>query len=101
MNRSEATGNNGSGKGSPMTIIDSEFSSAHAAVSPPEPGAMNMPAAFPYREVFFRGKPRHDRDDAFRIRHPQMDPGRRAKIFAPFDALKGFDEAIAETERNS
>ncbi len=57
-------------------------------------GMMTMPAGFKYREVFLKGKPRHDRMDAFRIRHPKMDVGKRAKIFAPFDALRGFDFAI-------
>ena len=57
-------------------------------------GIMPMPAGFKYREVFLKGKPRHDRYDSFRIRHPQMDPGKRAKLFAPFDALRGFDFAI-------
>ena len=54
-----------------------------------------MPPDFRYREVFLQGQPRHDRHDPFRIRHPSMDTGRRAKIFAPFDALKGFNEAVA------
>jgi hypothetical protein len=58
-------------------------------------GVMPMPANFSYRDVFLRGKPRHDRYDPFRIRHPAMDTGHRAKIFAPFDALKGFGEAVA------
>ena len=57
-------------------------------------GIMPMPAGFKYREVFLKGKPRHDRYDSFRIRHPEMDPGKRAKLFAPFDALRGFDFAI-------
>ena len=57
-------------------------------------GTMAMPAGFRYRDVFLKGKPRHDRYDAFRIRHPQMDVGKRAKLFAPFDALRGFDFAI-------
>ncbi len=60
-----------------------------------EIGEIPMPPGFRYREVFLKGKPGHDRYDAFRIRHPQMPPGRRAKIFAPFDALRGFDEAVA------
>ena len=58
-------------------------------------GVMPMPAEFSYRDVFLRGKPQHDRYDLFRIKHPQMDVGHRAKIFAPFDALKGFGAAIA------
>ena len=31
-------------------------------------------------------------------KHPSMDTGRRAKIFAPFAALKGFKEAVASKE---
>ena len=57
-------------------------------------GVMPMPADFKYRDVYLKGKPRHDRYDPFRIRHPQMDVRKRAKIFAPFDALRGFDFAI-------
>ena len=58
-------------------------------------GVMPMPAEFSYRDVFLKGKPQHDRYDLFRIKHPKMDVGHRAKIFAPFDALKGFGAAIA------
>ena len=54
-----------------------------------------MPVDFRYREVFLKGKPQHERFDLFRIRHPSMDAGHRAKIFSPFDALKGFNEAVA------
>ena len=61
-------------------------------------GAMAMPVDFRYREVFLKGRPRHDRYDPFRIRHPSMDRGHRAKIFAPFDALKGFGGSIATTD---
>ena len=57
-------------------------------------GVMPMPAGFRYRDVFLKGRPQHDRFDNFRIRHPQMDVGKRAKIFAPFDALRGFNFAI-------
>lgn len=49
---------------------------------------------FRYRNVLLRGRPRHGKYDAFSIRHPSMDPGRRAKIFAPFDALRGFNAAL-------
>ena len=65
-----------------------------------------MPAGFRYKEIFLRGKPFHAQTDAFRIRHPGMDVGKRAKIFAPFNALRGFNEAVAakmhdtETEEN-
>ena len=58
-------------------------------------GAMPMPADFPYRDVFLKGKPKHERYDAFRIRHPLMPCSQRAKIFAPFDALRGFGDAVA------
>ncbi len=61
-------------------------------------GAMAMPADFRYREVFLKGKPQHGRYDPFSIRHPQMNTGHRAKIFAPFDALKGFGEAVASKD---
>lgn len=58
-------------------------------------GLMEMPAGFRYKEVVLKGKPKHDRFDSFSVRHPQMDVGKRAKIFAPFDALKGFDDAVS------
>ena len=58
-----------------------------------------MPAGFRYRDVFLKGRPQHDRFDSFRIRHPQMDVGKRAKIFAPFDALEGFSDALEDRTR--
>ena len=61
-------------------------------------GQMVMPADFRYKDVFQKGQPVHAPFDAFRLRHPSMDPGRRAKIFAPFDALIGFDDEIASAE---
>ena len=54
-----------------------------------------MPAEFPYRETALAGRPRHRLNEAFSARHPPMPPARWAKIFAPFDALRGFGEAIA------
>ena len=54
-----------------------------------------IPVDFRYRDVYIKGKPRHDTYDPFRLRHPVMDRGRRAKIFAPFDALRGFGDAVA------
>ncbi|MBQ8945351.1 MAG: hypothetical protein IJ058_14380 [Lachnospiraceae bacterium] len=42
--------------------------------------------------------PRHYGWDSFRIKHPPMPASRWAKIYAPFDALKGFDEAIEAQE---
>ncbi len=61
-------------------------------------GYMPMPADFPYRELFRIGRPQHREFDDFRLRHPTMDCGRRAKIFAPFDALKGFSDAVSSKE---
>ncbi len=58
-------------------------------------GVMAMPVNFRYREVLIKGKPQHDKFDQFRLEHPLMDHGHRAKIFSPFDALKGFSEAVA------
>lgn len=60
-----------------------------------EIGKMPMPAGFRYKEIFLRGKPYHSKTDEVRIQHPNMDVGKRAKIFAPFDALRGFNEAVA------
>ena len=60
-----------------------------------ELGEIPVPEDFRYRKTLDRGRPRHEKTDPFRIRHPSMDVGKRAKIFAPFDALKGFGDAIA------
>lgn len=59
------------------------------------------PEGFRYETVLRKGKPVHAPFDAFSIRHPAMPLGRRAKIFSPFDALKGFADAIAEKETAS
>ena len=59
---------------------------------------LNPPDSFPYLDVYRKGRPEHPRFDPFRIKHPAMDLNRRAKIFHPFDALKGFDEAISEKD---
>ena len=53
-----------------------------------------------YKKVYERGKPKHSPFDDFSIKHPAMDLSRRAKIFSPFDALKGFNEEIASTEQS-
>ena len=60
--------------------------------------SMPMPEGFKYRDVFLKGRPQHDRFDSFSIRHPKMDVGKRAKIFAPFAALKGFEDEVASKE---
>ena len=48
-----------------------------------------------YLHAFEAGRPVHQEYDRFWLKHPFMDVSRRAKIFSPFDALKGFDEAVA------
>ena len=64
----------------------------------PAIGHMAMPADFPYRKVMQMGRPKHGKYSDFGLRHPSMPCSRRAKIFAPFDALKWFDERIAAKE---
>ena len=61
-------------------------------------GYMPMPLNFKYRDVFLKGMPHHERWDSFLLRHPPMPASRWAKIFSPFDALKGFSEAVASKE---
>lgn len=60
---------------------------------------MNRSAAEKYANAMRCERPVHDVWDEFSYRHPKMKPGQRAKIFAPFDALRGFDlrlESILE-----
>ncbi len=61
-------------------------------------GYMPMPANFRYRDVALQGRPEHKGWDAFLIKHPPMPASRWAKIFSPFDALKGFSEAVSSKE---
>ena len=58
-------------------------------------GNINPPDNFEYTEILKQGKPHHEKFDDFYRRHPFMDVSKRAKIFSPFDALKGFGEATA------
>ena len=51
-----------------------------------------------YRDIFDRERPRHE-GDWFSARHPRMDRENRAKLFAAFDALDGYGDALAENER--
>ena len=60
--------------------------------------AIHIPEGFRYKDILLSGKPQHIVSDEFRRRHPFMDTGRRAKIFAPFDALVGFSELILSKE---
>lgn len=61
-------------------------------------GDVIFPQNFKYIEVIRKGKPLHEKNDNFYLRHPPMELSKRAKIFAPFDALKGFNDAVASKE---
>ena len=64
-------------------------------------GYMAMPPDFKYKNVYLRGRPVHYFGDDFSVKHPPMSVSKWAKIFSPFDALRGFGDAIRDTERNS
>ena len=49
---------------------------------------------FKYTAAFLSRRPQHHRFDDFSRKHPKMDRRRRAKIFAPFDALDGYSDSI-------
>ena len=53
-----------------------------------------IPMDFPYLPVLMQGRPRHEMDE-FAFRHPRMEQGKRAKVFAPFDALDGYGESVS------
>ena len=59
----------------------------------PKIGYLRDPVPFQYEQVLRKGKPYHN-DDWFAAKHPHMEYGRRAKICAPFAALKGFEEEV-------
>ncbi|MBR5762935.1 MAG: hypothetical protein IKX87_13025 [Lachnospiraceae bacterium] len=63
------------------------------------PSSASLPSSFKYSKVYEKGKPKHDKDDPFSFKHPSMDCSKRAKIFNPFDALKGFDEELSKSEQ--
>ena len=50
-----------------------------------------------YADIINRQRPVHT-DDVFGRIHPRMPILNRAKIFAPFAALRGFEEAVAAKE---
>ena len=62
------------------------------------PKNITIPKGFRYSEVLRRGKPVHEKFDSFSVKHPSMPLEKRAKIFSPFDALKGFKEAISSKD---
>ena len=82
-----------------LQTADSQYTGNYAGI-----GNMSMPANFRYAEIFRRGRPCHGKPgllstyDAFYIKHPPMNILRRAKLFAPFDALSGFGGRIAAKE---
>ena len=61
-------------------------------------GYTPKPVNFKYQHVLDHGQPKHEPFDAFRLKHPSMPLSQRAKIFAPFDALRGFDFKIMEAQ---
>ncbi len=52
---------------------------------------------FPYLRTLMRGCPARG-TDPMPGKHPRMDIGHRAKIFAPFDALDGFSALIRQQD---
>ena len=52
---------------------------------------------FAYSDIIGLGRPVHD-GDVFSRRHPKMTQLNRAKIFAPFAALTGFDSSVRAKE---
>jgi len=59
---------------------------------------MRIPKDFKYMDILLKGRPTHDKRSEFYAKHPPMPASRWAKIFAPFDALRGFNECIVEQE---
>ena len=51
----------------------------------------------PYGRLLRAERPVHHQD-AFAAKHPPMPREKRAKLFAPFDALSGYSEALDEQE---
>ena len=47
-----------------------------------------------YEDILGLSRPEHE-DDAFSRKHPHMTRLNRAKIFAPYAALKGYEECVA------
>ena len=64
------------------------------------PASYTVPAAVArYGSIIFQDRPVHD-GDVFSRKHPKMSQLNRAKIFAPFAALVGFDERVRKKEIN-
>ena len=60
---------------------------------------MNQTVEQKYPRAFHGCRPQHALWDDFSVRHPKMPLERRAKIFSPFDALRGFNLAIEDKLR--
>ncbi len=64
------------------------------------PVSLSVPPAIArYGNIIFRDGPVHD-GDVFSRKHPKMSQQNRAKLFAPFAALVGFDERVRKKEIN-
>lgn len=50
-------------------------------------------------KIFLLGRPAHSISDPFLIRHPRMSMRKRAKLFKPFAALKGYEDLLSEKNR--
>lgn len=62
------------------------------------PASIRVPAAVVrYGNIIFKQRPVHE-GDLFSRRHPKMSQLNRAKLFAPFAALAGFEEAVRSKE---
>lgn len=62
------------------------------------PSSYTVPAAvLRYGNIIFQDRPVHN-GDVFSRKHPKMSQLNRAKIFAPFAALVGFDERVRRKE---
>jgi hypothetical protein len=62
------------------------------------PSSLSVPPAVArYGNIIFRDGPVHD-GDVFSRKHPKMSQQNRAKLFAPFAALVGFDERVHKKE---
>ena len=55
------------------------------------------PAVVRYGNIIFQDGPIHN-GDGFSRKHPKMSQQNRAKLFAPFAALVGFDERVHKKE---
>lgn len=52
---------------------------------------------FEYADIINRVRPVH-KADKFSYKHPRMSSEKRAKIFAPFAALSGYEDSLADKE---